>query len=314
MPYSPWQQDAQAFGNIGVAMNRAILGLAQARARQNQNNQMLAIRQALAQQQAQHYDVQDQAALQKIMESRASMEAANRLAAAVKQQYMPPTVMQQFNTSPGPQAPDPLNLYSIEAPTQSQEGLDNAEVMAARALVAALAGDPRRGDPTMHNIGQNAIGINEVTGEQIPGPIVLSPGSMYDLGGEQTVNERPFFGGAGQVPFDRQGQPIGDQVPFRPPTPVTSNPSAVIGALKDVLRLNQEYPGSLGTTNMAPYEVALSNAVKNLNIPSQPVQRPSSAQTGATDRIKVKSPSGQVGTIPSSQLQQALKEGYTQLQ
>lgn len=38
------------------------------------------------------------------------------------------------------------------------------------------------------------------------------------------------------------------------------------------------------------------------------------AKTPAADRVRVKSPDGQVGTIPRSQLQDALKAGYTQVQ
>lgn len=64
---------------------------------------------------------------------------------------------------------------------------------------------------------------------------------------------------------------------------------------------------SLGTSSQQPGQPTQST-------PAQAQQAPTAPAAGQVGRVRVKSPTGQVGSIPQDQLQQALQQGYVQVQ
>lgn len=333
--YSPYQEAGAAFESMGRQLNATTLGLAQLRARQEQQAFQNALTMAYRRQQMQHLAQEDayqrarigqlneQGGYEKARMSHQALvdKSAQEYGDMVTDRYMPPSQSYPLVDEGQEIVPGPLNMMKIDQQDPRKVAL--ARELGRRAMVAALAGNPQHGDIGIHNIPLNAVGYDS-TGQYIPGPMggpagyrVQMPGVKDAMDVPQTANVPP-----GYTPATRMGEDVnvqGQQTPFRPGTQrqgmYSYHPAGgYVGSSAYVLDHNTGtmYPlvEPQGTNNSTPAHFGAP-----LNVPGYEPRTNSGNDTviQRPTRVKVISPNGQKGTIPFEQLEEAKRNGYKQV-
>lgn len=203
--YSPWGSAAAAATGPMSSMNDVALGVARLRYQQALNQQRMAIqlgqmalRQKLANAQIPHYQALTEQEQARTAFENARLDASEKLGVAVRGLYPQPDMAQ--------------------GPTRANaQALSMGDVAQQAARSASLSG--HAGNLLMpHNIGQNQIAINPLTGDlQGTGPMVISRGAMYQMPGQEAVlNPEISFAPAGSTPFSQTGQQLAPQTEFKP--------------------------------------------------------------------------------------------------
>lgn len=305
MPYgqSPFEnaaQDVQSMGQgigaIGLqvararymqsmAQQRQALAMGKMAMQQQQYDQQNAMRNALNQAQIAHYKAQSGQAESGQRLNEAKLDSSGKIADTTRNAYWQQHPL-KGEINPG-------------IPTQEQSDTGNmADLAAQTARSRALAGKAGQ----MQTIGQNQILVDPVLGGlQGMGLRSVAPGDLY--------NETP-------------GMPL-KQAPFAPRVGNQPKSTAVDAQLiKGLTEGNIMAPKIGGTNTPGPGEMELWKAAQgalqrvndmNNHEQSQGALAPNKAAGAASTRIKVRK-DGVMGSIPSEQLDEALKNGYEQVQ
>lgn len=172
--YSPWGQASDTAMGVNASMNQVAMGIARLRYMQGLQQQrnaialgQLAVRQHLAEQQGAHYAAQTKESQARTALDQGKLEAAGQLEQGYRNLYRP-------DMSQGPTIGNAaqITMADIAGPAARSAGLGNE---AYRLLLP-------------HNVQENAIAVNPVSGAEIArGPVQIAPGHMYQMPGEQAV-------------------------------------------------------------------------------------------------------------------------------
>ena len=186
---------------------------------------------------------------------------------------------------------------AVENPVSvSNNAADNA-TKAARPVVVPTGGTLM--DPTGTPLGAGGVTLNP--GQNRFGPQSLAGALSANQTGPADVDDPSQQGGEMPAPpLVAQGQPL-------PVKPVATKappqlPASVLAPL-----FKQALANSQGGTNT-------ESAVQAVLDANAKVAPPAGAPTAGPAMVRVKHPNGQTGTIPTANLQAALKAGYQQIQ
>lgn len=272
-PYrtSPWQDAASSVEHMGNSFQNMVLGLAQLRAHQGMQAQLMGLREQTTQSEVALRNAEAQRYLMQAAIDERKRQVAADLSKAMFQKFRP--------------APEALMTK------QGSEQFNMGSLAAAAAESGALSG---QGMDLLkpHNVGQNDIATDAMGNEIAAGPVVLGQNAMYQRDAQSTPirNEGRVTLG----PQDMSVDPTGHGKSLYNPhvRPHAGSAGAVLSKNNALTaRLNPGFEDLPG-----PWQQLVDSAT---NAPTM--------GNSSGGRIRVKGPNGEKGTLPADS---ELPEGW----